>query len=183
MGDIFLTGGSLHDYKRDVLQVVVSQYIRQNWSVQRTPTIVNGTTAGTLRNTATSVPFSVSGVLAAANLVTTDNFWDLSGETDLAAGQFRAYWLRVDAAGAASFEAGSIQGSAAAALAALPEYSTTHAIIGVYVAGSAGSATDFDDAGGLAAQGAINAGIPVGVPIGVDERLYQGVERINVLNV
>lgn len=123
--------------------------------------IGNGTTAGRLRTTA-SVVFRVAGV--EATKASTDDLWNLSAETDTPASTFRAYWLYLNAAGAASFVAGTNAASADAALAALPALDETKGVVGVYVAGAA---TDFNGAGGLAAQGTIHNGIPAGVPCGV----------------
>ena len=119
--------------------------------------IANGTTAGNLRTTATAIGPLIDGD-PAANLVAQDDFWDLSAETDTAAGKFRAYWLYVDVALAATFVAsGSDRDTAQEALESLPDLDATKSILGVYVAGPA---TDFDDAGGLAAQGTIHDRVP-----------------------
>ena len=137
------------------------------------PGIVNGTTAGNLQTSA-SADFRISNRVYTK--AATDDLWDLSGETDTAAGKYRAYWLYLDAAGAASFVASSSDGdSAAEALSLLPAHDDTKSILGVFVAGPA---TDFDDAGGLAAQGIIHDGIPAGVPVGVRGESYAAPERI-----
>ena len=129
--------------------------------------IGNGTTAGNLRTTV-SVDYRIAGVQAASK-ASTDDLWDLSAEADTTAAQFRAYWLYLDSAGAASIAAGSNQTTAALALENLPALDETKSIIGVYVAGVS---TDFDDAGGLAAQGTIYDGIPAGAPCGVPGKTY-----------
>jgi hypothetical protein len=126
-------------------------------SCQVLPAIANGSTAGNLQTVAAVTPL-VDGV-PNASLVATDDLWDLSAETDTAAAKFRAYWLYVSAANAASFVAGSDMGTAADALRTLPLLNPALSIIGVYVAGVA---TDFDDAGGLAAQGTIHDRVPDG---------------------
>lgn len=128
--------------------------------------IANGTTAGTLK-TVNTVGFRIKG--AAYSKAATDDLWDLSGETDTAAGEYRAYWLLLSSAGAASFAASGEQASAALALADLPALDGTKSVAGVFVAGPE---TDFNDAGGLSAQGTIYDGIPAGANIGVMRRTY-----------
>ena len=115
--------------------------------------VANGTTAGNLRTTVASV-HKVAGITAAP-VVSTDDYWDLSAEVDTGAAQYRAYWLYSDG----TFIASPNAESAADALAGLPALDDTLAIFGVYVAGLA---TDFDDAGGLAAQGTITNGVADG---------------------
>lgn len=109
--------------------------------------IGNGGTAGRLRTTAT-VNYRVAGSLYSK--ASTDDLWNLSAETNTTGAQYRAYYLYLDASGTATIEAGSNAATAAAAIAALPDVAATKAVIGVYVAGLS---TDFDAAGGLAAQG------------------------------
>lgn len=139
---------------------LIADHFRRNFSHSGVPAIGNGTTAGTLRTNA-----SVVGHVAGVDFTkaSTDDLWDLSSETDTAAATFRAYWLYVNAAGTASFAAGSDVASAAAALASLPAPDAAKCVFGVYVAGAA---TDFDDAGGLAAQGTVYNGVPAGAKIG-----------------
>ncbi len=139
----------------DLLNGVVYKAL---FAAREDPGIGNGTTAGNLRTNA-AVDFTVDGFRYTK--ASTDDLWDLSAETDTAAATFRAYWLYVDAAGTATFAAGGDRSSAALALAAIPALTTTKSVFGVYVAGGA---TDFDDAGGLAAQGTIYDGVPAGVP-------------------
>jgi len=139
------------------------------------PGIGNGTTAGNLRTTA-SVDFRVAG--ASATKASTDDLWNLSGETDTDASSYRAYWLYLDSAGAASVAAGADVGSATAALAALPDLTETKAVIGVFVADPS---CDFDAAGGLAAQGTIYDGIPAGAPCGVPRHSYTAPEMANLV--
>lgn len=117
--------------------------------------IANGGTAGRLRTTAT-VAFTVAGSLYSK--ASTDDLWNLSAETNTTSGQYRAYYLYLDASGTATIGAGSNAASAAAAIAALPDVAATKSVIGTYVAGPS---TDFDAAGGLAAQGTIYNGYPV----------------------
>jgi hypothetical protein len=122
------------------------------------PGIADATSAGQLQ-TANAADFKIDGFTY--NKVATDDLWDLSGETDTGAAAWRAYWLYLDAAGAASIDAGSDAASAALALKALPDLDTTKSILGVFVADPS---CDFDDAGGLSAQGTIYDGVPEGVP-------------------
>ena len=121
------------------------------------PVIDDGTTAGKLKTT-NSAAFYVAGLTYTK--AGTDDLWDLSAETDTTATQFRAYWLYVNAAGTASFAASVNAPSAAAALNSLPAIDVAKSVFGVFVAGVS---TDFDDAGGLAAQGTLYDGIPAGV--------------------
>lgn len=133
--------------------------LRINFSHDGVPAIGNGGTAGRLRTNA-AVVGKVAGV--AFEKASTDDLWNLSAETDTPASTFRAYWLYVNAAGTASFAAGTNASSAANALAALPAPDEAKCIFGVYVAGAA---TDFDAAGGLAAQGTIYNTIPAGASL------------------
>ena len=119
--------------------------------------IANGTTAGKLK-TAAACSFKIAGVLYAKAIA--DDLWDLSAKTDTIAAQYRAYALYLDANGAATLGDGANAASVAAALLALPAFDATKAVIGVYVAGPS---TDFNAAGGLAAQGTIYNGLPDGV--------------------
>jgi hypothetical protein len=124
--------------------------------------IGNGTTAGNLRTTAAVTP-RIAGV-DQASLVATDDLWDLSAEVDTIAGTRRAYWLYSDG----TFVAGAdILGADADALALLPAYDAAKSVLGVYIAGPL---TDFDDAGGLAAQGTIADQVPDGAYVGVPAR-------------
>lgn len=119
-----------------------------------TLTIGNGGTAGRLRLRG-DVTYAIAG--RQYRKASTDNLWDLSAETDTTGAQYRAYWLYLDSSGTATIAAGTNAASSAAAIAALPARVTTKAVIGVYVAGLS---TDFDNAGGLAAQGTIVDGWP-----------------------
>lgn len=118
------------------------------------PNIGNGGTAGRLRTTATA-SYVVAGSHYSKS--STDDLWNLSAETNTTSGQYRAYYLYLDASGTATIGAGSNAASAAAAIAALPDVTATKSVIGTYVAGPS---TDFDAAGGLAAQGTIYNGYP-----------------------
>lgn len=134
--------------------------------------IGNGTTNGRLRTTA-----SVTGRIAGAEVTkaSTDDLWNLSAQTAVPAATYRAYWLYIDSAGAASFGAGSNASSAALALAALPAPDETKCILGVYVAGPS---TNFANA--LAAQGTIHNRIPDGAPIGVPGKYYSTPATLNL---
>jgi uncharacterized protein len=116
--------------------------------------VANGTTAGKLK-LAGDAEFCIAGTVY--KKAATDDLWDLSAETDTTGAQYRAYWLYLNSSGTASVGAGTNAASAAAALLALPAITATKAVIGVYVAGLS---TNFDDAGGLAAQGTIYNGFP-----------------------
>jgi hypothetical protein len=129
-----------------------------HYATQQDGGVGDGTTAGRLRTTA-SVDFTVGGLYYTK--ASTDDLWNLSAETDTEADEYRAYWLYLNAAGTASFAAGANAASAAAALKALPAVTTTKSVIGVFVADPS---CNFDDAGGLAAQGTIYDGVPAGVP-------------------
>ena len=117
--------------------------------------IADGTTAGCLRTVA-DTEYAVDGEAYAK--AATDDLWDLSAETDTGAGEFRAYWLYLNAAGTASIAAGTVAASAALAIAALPALAADKAAVGVYVAGES---TDFDGVAGLTAQGRVYNGYPV----------------------
>ena len=131
-------------------QLAAYTAVLSHFSTPLSGAIGNGTTAGNLRTTAITEPH-VAG-LRNADLASSDDFWDLSGETDTTATEFRAYWLYVDNANSASFVAGAASPNELQALGALPAHDETKSILGVFVAGVS---TDFDDAGGLAAQGTI----------------------------
>ena len=132
--------------------------LTQAFSTQEDPGIVDGTTDGNLQ-TGNAVDFTVDGFRY--NKAATDDLFDLSGETDTIAAEYRAYWLYLDAAGTATIAAGANSIDEASALLSLPDLDETQSVIGVYIAGPA---TDFDGAAGLAAQGTVYDGIPAGVP-------------------
>jgi hypothetical protein len=136
--------------------------------------IGNGTTAGRLRTNA-SVNFRIGrGLYTKAS---TDDLWNLTAPANLAAAQYQAHWLLLDAAGAASIGSGSVQATAALALANLPALDGTKSVIGVFVAGPS---TDYDIA--LAAQGTIHNGIPSGVPCGVPRHTYTDPSIIDLVS-
>lgn len=140
------------------------------------PGVANGTTAGNLRTTATA-NYRIGG--RAYTRAAADDLWDLSAEVDTAAATYRAYWLYVDAAGAASFAAGTDAPSAALALEALPPIDETKGILGAFVAGPA---TDFDAGGGLAAQGDLHDGIPTGAAVGVPRHGYTPPQGLSLVS-
>lgn len=134
------------------------------FSVKADPAIGDGTTAGQLRTTA-AADFQIGQFVY--NKASTDDLWDLSAETDTVAGQYRAYWLLLDSAGAASFVAGTDAASEADALLGLPLHDETKSIAGVFVAGPS---TDFSLA--LVAQGTVYDGVPDGAWVGVGAHPY-----------
>lgn len=88
----------------------------------------------------------------------TDDLWDLHAEVDTAAGEWRAYWLYLDASGVATIAAGTTStASEVDAINKLPAEDAAKTPIGVYVAGNS---CDFDGVAGLAAQGTIIQGRP-----------------------
>lgn len=147
---------------RKLWTALLSLQMRLAFSASGAPAIGNGGTAGNLRTTA-STPYTIAG--QQYTLASTDDVWDLSGETDTTASQYRAYWLYANAAGTGSIVAGENSATAAGALASLPLPSDTLSVIGVFVADPS---TDFDAGGGLAAQGTIYDGVAPGAYIGVD---------------
>lgn len=118
------------------------------------PGLVNGSTAGNIK-TGNAVDYRHDGQLYTK--AATDDLWDLSGETDTGGSDYRAYSLELNASGTASFQSSGNQTSAALALANLPLGSSR---IGVFIADPS---CDFDDAGGLAAQGTYYNGSPTSV--------------------
>lgn len=128
---------------------------RWQYGCVSTATITNGTTAGKLQATSNALVYRIGGIgyLKAA----TDDLWNLAAETDTTSIQYRAYYLYLNASGTASIGAGDNAASAALAIAALPAVPTDKSVIGTYVAGPS---TDFNGAGGLAAQGTIYNGWP-----------------------
>lgn len=142
-------------------QVLASLIAKMAFSIEEAGAIADGTTDGALQLVTNPTGYTIAGLRYSK--AATDDLWDLSGETDTAAATFRAYWLYLNAAGAASFAAGTDSISAAAAIGALPDPDSTKSILGVYVAGAA---TDFDGAAGLEAQGDVYDGIPAGANLG-----------------
>lgn len=123
------------------------------------PNIGDGGTNGRLRTNAT-ITYAIGGRLYTK--ASTDDLWNLSGQTTLTGSQYQAFWLYLDSSGTASIGAGSTAATAAAALLALPTRSTTKSVIGVFVAGTS---TNFANA--LAAQGTIYNGVPDATPVDV----------------
>lgn len=142
----------------DALWNEVNGLVYGQFSAKSSGGIGNGGTAGRLRTNA-SITFAIAGLQYTKS--STDDLWNLSAQTDTTASQYRAFWLYLDSSGTASIGAGSNASTAALALKALPALTETKSVIGVFVAGPS---TDFDAAGGLAAQGTIYNGVPAGVP-------------------
>jgi hypothetical protein len=157
---------------REVITQLLSLYYRLLFSHFGNPAIGNGTTAGRLRTTA-----SATGRVAGMEVTkaSTDDLWNLSGETATGAAVYRAYWLYLSAAGAASIAAGSDAASGPAALAALPSIDVAKSVWGVYVAGPS---TNFANA--LAAQRTIYNGIPDGAALPGGVVLYSAPQIITV---
>lgn len=138
-----------------------ANYRAQNGPMDVT-TLANGSTPGFIATTVTTLTYRVDGrVLTKA---ATDDVWDLSGvNPDNGAGEFRAIGLDLDAAGV-----GHIDDSAPSAdseNSALGNMNQPgqpdRARVGVYVGGPN---CDWDDAGGLAAQGNFFLGWPSSIP-------------------
>lgn len=147
------------DQQTQTLRVVASLMLFVGFVPTATATIGDGTTAGNLRTNAAVTP-KIGGV-DQASLISTDDLWDLSAEVDTIAATRRAYFLYSDG----TFDAGvDTIGTDVEALQQLPAFDEAKSIVGVYVAGPA---TDFDDAGGLAAQGTISNQVPAGAFIGI----------------
>ncbi len=143
-------------------RLLVSLALLLNYSTLDDAGIGDGTTDGKLKTTATAGYRIGTGVYSKS---ATDDLWDLTGETDTEAGEYRAYWLLLDSSGTASLSASGEYATEADALASLPDLDGTKAVIGVYVADPE---CDFDGAAGLAAQGTIYDGIPEGASLGGD---------------
>jgi len=162
-------------HRTDMWQALLSLQLKLAFSIQGFPAIGDGTTSGTLRTTA-ATPYTVAG--AVYSKASTDDLWDLSAEVDTAAATYRAYWLYLDSAGAASIVAGSDVPTEAQALASLPLPADDQSVAGVYVAGPS---CDFDGVAGLEAQGTVYDGIPEGANIGVlDAKNYQALGAIQI---
>lgn len=114
--------------------------------------IGNGTTNGRLRSNA-DVEYCIAGTVY--RKTSTDDLWNLSAQSSLSSGQYKAFWLYLDSSGTASIGAGTVATSSALAIAALPAVTSTKAVIGVYVAGPS---TNFANA--LATQGTLIDGWP-----------------------
>lgn len=133
---------------------VVALLYRREHEALTFGSIGNGGTAGRLRTNA-AVTYRIGGTLYTK--ASTDDLWNLSAQTDTTGAQYRAFWLYLDSSGTATIAAGENAASAALAIAALPAVTSTKAVVGCFVAGLS---TDFDAAGGLAAQGTIYNGWP-----------------------
>ena len=123
----------------DVLAIINRQ---QNTLLARGgASFADGTTAGKIKTVTGTIDFCVNGEVYSK--AATDDFWDLSAETDTAASKYRAYWLYINASLAASFGTIATPGAgdsatAAAAVAALlaaGEPAADKAVVGVFIAG------------------------------------------------
>lgn len=121
-----------------------------------TRAIIAQATANGKLKTSAPCDFRVGGRLYTKS--NTDDLWDLSAQTALGAAEYKAFWLYLSTAGAASIAAGSVAASEAAAIAALPAVDATKSVIGCFVAGPN---TNFANA--LGAQGTIIDGWPASV--------------------
>lgn len=113
-----------------------------------TATLVeNGGTAGNIK-LSNHIDYMVRG--QAYSKDATDDFWDLSALTDVAALKYRAVLLTIDGTTAEIVE-GTDQDSSAAAIAEVAAlYPTDAVVVAMYVADPS---CDWDNAGGLAGQG------------------------------
>lgn len=98
-----------------------------------------GTTAGKIKTVAT-IDFRIGGRLYTK--AATDDLWDLSGETTLGTGVYKAAILYLDASGAATYTLTASATSAALALRAVGDlalggYVSTKSVIGIYVSTAA----------------------------------------------
>ena len=117
--------------------------------------IDDGTTDGKLKTTV-GTNYTADGRMC--NKAATDDLFDLTGEVDTGAGEWRAYWLHLNAAGASfTVAAATSDVSEADAISRLPGPADGVSVIGCYVAGNS---CDFDGAAGLAGQGTIIEGWP-----------------------
>lgn len=114
-----------------------------NWLVQAStygartnPAIAAGTTNGKIK-TVNSITYAIGGVLYTKG--GTDDLWDLSGETTLASGTYKAAVLYLDSSGAATYTLTASATSAANALLGVRDIAhvTTKSIVGVYVSSAA----------------------------------------------
>lgn len=98
-----------------------------------------GTTAGKIKTVA-DIDFRIGGRLYSK--AATDDLWNLSGETTLGSGVYKAAILYLDASGAATYTLTAAATSAALALRAVGDltlggYVSTKSVIGVYVSTAA----------------------------------------------
>ncbi len=98
-----------------------------------------GTTAGKIKTVA-DIDFRIGGRIYSK--AATDDLWNLSGETTLGAGVYKAAILYLDASGTATYTLTAAATSAALALRAVGDltlggYVSTKSVIGVYVSTAA----------------------------------------------
>lgn len=94
------------------------------------PVIADATLNGRYKTTATFA-FEINGSLFSKGA--TDPLWDLSALPSLSAGQYQAVYLYLNSAGTGSVAAGTVAGTANAAIAALPAQDSTKAVIATVV--------------------------------------------------
>jgi hypothetical protein len=133
---------------------------RTQYGTQDDAAIANGTTVGNLR-TVNAADFKIDGLTYTK--AATDDLWDFTGEVANGAAVFRAYWLYLDSAGAATFAAGADAATEALAKVALPALDVTKSVVGVFIGGLS---TDYTIA--LSAQGTIEDGVPAGTVLFAD---------------
>jgi len=121
--------------------------------------VANGASAGKAKTT-DAIDYMIDGQLyekGAAN-----DFWDLTGETNTTATQFRGYLLFINAAGAASFTATANAATAAGAIALLRALVVEQkCVVGSYVADAS-----HNFSGALGTNGTFYDGMPAAATIG-----------------
>lgn len=145
----------------EILRVQVNRLIRLTQNrLLGNPGVGNGGTAGNARTTA-NFSYTINGQVY--DEVAADDFWDLSGETDLTAGQYQAVILCIDNAGAASYIMCDVKTTAALAMAEVPKnIPADKCIVGIFV-----SDPSMDwDSGGLATTGTFYDGLAEGAMLG-----------------
>lgn len=152
----------------DIVRQLVLRY--ENRMENSAPAIDDATTAGKLKTTAT-VDYYNDGVRQTQKAAT-DNLWDFTSEEDTLADKYRAYFLLLDGGTASilTHTAAGDQDSAALAYAKLAKVLPAgKTVVGVFI--TDGTACDWDDAGGLAAQGTIHDGFPAAMTLDVPKVL------------
>lgn len=121
--------------------------------------IIQGATAGKIK-TVNAISFKVDGQIYTK--AATDDLFDLGALGDVAASVFQAILLCLNAAGTASVVEGAEKTSLALALAdvelKIPE---SLCVVGLFA--TDGTACDWNDAGGLDAQGTYYNGLPAAI--------------------
>lgn len=161
------------EHRFNLWSTIVTMWMDYMYSTRglKTGAIVGTVTAGEL-DAAANVVAHIDGVPFTFDYDGTSASWDLSEEVDLAAGQYRAYWLYSTALSVASIAAGAVATTPELAVAALPNPVDDKAILGVYVAGDDTNAIDFStDTLGATGYGTVYNGLldcPAGTNIGVE---------------